>query len=184
MSQDFTEKQLASSTAYKGKLLELREDTVRLPNGHEATREYIVHPGASVIVPFFQDGTVLVERQYRYPVKQHMLEVPAGKIDLGEDPEHAARRELLEETGYQAEQWNLIGTLMPCVGYSDELIYAYLAQGLIYSEQKLDDEEFLETSRIPMAELLKQSLESKIQDAKTIIALLWAENFLNGNSPK
>jgi ADP-ribose pyrophosphatase len=117
-------------------------------------------------------------------VKQHMLELPAGKIDLREDPERAARRELLEETGYQAERWDLIGTLMPCIGYSDELIYAYLAQGLTYSKQKLDDEEFLETSRVPMAELLQLSLDAKMQDAKTIIALLWAENFRQGNRSK
>ncbi|MBA4739574.1 MAG: NUDIX hydrolase [Burkholderiales bacterium] len=178
MAQDFTEKQLNSRLVYTGKMLNLREDAVTLPSGAEATREYVVHPGASVIVPLFEDGTVLVERQYRYPVKQHMLELPAGKIDKKEDPEIAAQRELLEETGYEALRWDFIGSLMPCIGYSDELIYVYLARDLTYCEQKLDDEEFLETSKVPKGRLLQQALNAQIQDAKTIIALLWTEQFL------
>ncbi len=178
MTQDFTEKQLNSRLVYSGKMLQVREDVVSLPSGHEATREYVVHPGASVIVPLFEDGTVLVERQFRYPVKEHMLELPAGKIDEKEDPAIAARRELLEETGYKATRWDFIGSLMPCIGYSDELIYAYLARDLTYCKQQLDDEEFLETSKVSMGVLLQQSLNAQIQDAKTIIALLWAEQFL------
>jgi len=137
MAQDFTEKQLNSRLVYSGKMLEVREDEVKLPGGAESTREYVVHPGASVIVPLFEDGTVLVERQYRYPVGEHMLELPAGKIDKKEDPESAARRELLEETGYEAARWDFIGTLMPCIGYSDELIYVYLARSLTYSTAKI-----------------------------------------------
>jgi ADP-ribose pyrophosphatase len=178
MAQDFTEKQLNSRLVYGGKMLEVREDEVKLPSGADSTREYVVHPGASVIVPMFEDGTVLVERQYRYPVREHMLELPAGKIDQKEDPERAARRELLEETGYEAGRWDFIGTLMPCIGYSDELIHAYLARNLTYSKQNLDDEEFLETSKVSMNVLLQQSLNAQIQDAKTIIALLWTEQFL------
>ncbi len=181
MAQDFTEKQLNSRLVYSGKMLEVREDEVKLPGGAESTREYVVHPGASVIVPLFEEGTVLVERQYRYPVGEHMLELPAGKIDKKEDPESAARRELLEETGYEAARWDFIGTLMPCIGYSDELIYVYLARNLTYSTQKLDDEEFLKTSKVSMSVLLQKSLDAQIQDAKTVIALLWAEQFLKNS---
>ena len=181
MAQDFTEKQLNSRLVYSGKMLEVREDEVKLPGGAESTREYVVHPGASIIVPLFEEGTVLVERQYRYPVGEHMLELPAGKIDKKEDPESAARRELLEETGYEAARWDFIGTLMPCIGYSDELIYVYLARNLTYSKQKLDDEEFLETSKVSMSVLLQKSLNAQIQDAKTVIALLWAEQFLKNS---
>ena len=111
-----------------------------------------------------------------------MLELPAGKIDKKEDPESAARRELLEETGYEAARWDFIGTLMPCIGYSDELIYVYLARSLTYSTQKLDDEEFLETSKVSMSVLLQKSLDAQIQDAKTVIALLWAEQFLKNSA--
>ena len=181
MAQDFTEKQLKSSLAFQGRMLEVRVDRVLVPDDSQTTREYIVHPGASVIVPLFEDGTVLVERQFRYPVKQHMTELPAGKLDRNEAPENAARRELLEETGYEAQRWDFIGTMMPCIGYSDERIHAYLARDLTYSKRNLDEGEFLETSRVPMSDLLQQVLNASIQDAKTVIALLWAEQFLRSS---
>jgi len=129
-------------------------------------------------VPVFEDGSVLMERQFRYPVNQVIDELPAGKLDADESPIDAAKRELAEETGYSANDWIELGTLMPCVGYSDERIHVFLARNLTLVGQSLDDEEFIETFTVPFNELYESALDGRIQDAKTLIAIFWAKKFL------
>jgi ADP-ribose pyrophosphatase len=175
--RDFTETQLTTKLVYDGRLLKVREDTVRLPDGKTARREYVQHPGASIIIPMLDDETVLLERQYRYPLKRHFYELPAGKIDAGEDPLETARRELKEECGYQANVWQHLTTLHPCIGYSDERIELYLARELAHVGNALDDGEFLELVPLPVREALAWIKTGRITDVKTITGLLWAKAF-------
>lgn len=175
--RDFTETQLTTKLVYDGRLLKVREDTVRLPDGKTARREYVQHPGASIIIPMLDDETVLLERQYRYPLKRHFYELPAGKIDAGEDPLETARRELKEECGYQANDWQHLTTLHPCIGYSDERIELYLARELAHVGSALDDGEFLELVPLPVREALAWVNTGRITDVKTITGLLWAKAF-------
>jgi ADP-ribose pyrophosphatase len=178
VSDDFTEKRLASRTVYQGRLLQVNEDRVRLPDGSEAGREYIVHPGAAVILPLFDDGSVLLERQYRYPPADHFYELPAGKLEAGEPPLQTAQRELLEETGYVAARWREIGHLFPCVAYSTERIGFFLAQGLEFRGAQLDEGEFLETLRVSLADALAWVRGGRVSDVKTMLGLLWAEKIM------
>ena len=136
--QDMSEKPLDSQTVFKGKLLHVKSDRVRLMNGHESTREYIVHPGASMIIAQPDETTITLIRQYRYPLDRHFIEVPAGKIDPGEDPLDTAKRELFEECGYSASEWRHLTTLHPGIGYSNERIDLYLASGLSQGAPRLD----------------------------------------------
>jgi len=177
---DFTEHRLTSAVRYRGRMLEVREDEVRLPDGNQARREYVVHPGAAVILPLFDDWSVLLERQFRYPVGQHFYELPAGKLEPGEPHLDTARRELLEETGYEAREWSKLCTLHPCVGYSDEMVEVYVARGLSFSSRNLDDEEFLETLVVPLDECLEWVRTGRITDVKTQMAVLWADRLRNG----
>lgn len=181
MSADFTEKKIASRTGYRGKLLTVNQDEVRLPDGSTASREYVVHPGAAVILPLFDDGSVLLERQFRYPLGQHFYELPAGKLEAGEPALATAKRELLEETGYLAAEWRELGHLHPCVGYSDERIDFFLARKLEFKGAQLDQGEFLETLRIPLTEGVDWIRGGRITDAKTILGLFWAEKLLREN---
>jgi ADP-ribose pyrophosphatase len=160
---------------YAGKLLTVKEDTVQLPDGGEARREYIVHPGAAVIIPLFDADTLLLEHQYRYPVGRHFLELPAGKIEPGEPVLETARRELLEETGYIAQQWEFLTTLFPCVGYSDERIELFLARGLTFEGHPGEDDEFIETVRLSIDDALEKVFAREITEAKTILGVLWAD---------
>ena len=176
-SPDFTETPLSSKTVYRGKLLHVLEDEVRLPDGKTARREYIRHPGASMMVPFLDARTVVLVRQYRYPLGRHFLEIPAGKVDAGEDPEQAARRELREECGYEAGQWRRLGTIHPCIGYSDEAIELFLARDLRHVGHAPDDEEFLEVVTMDFAAALEAVRDGRITDQKTVIGLLWADRF-------
>jgi ADP-ribose pyrophosphatase len=180
LSADFTEKKLSSRIAWKGRLLEVREDEVILPDGARARREYIVHPGAALILPLFDDGSVLLERQFRYPVGRHFYELPAGKLEPDEPSLETAKRELLEETGYVAEHWSKLGHYYPCIGYSDERIDFFLARGLEFRGTRLDDGEFLETLRLPLHEGLEWVRDGRINEPKTIIGLFWAERLLDG----
>lgn len=183
--RDFTEKTIDSRCAYAGKLLEVREDTVSLPDGGEARREYVRHPGAAIIVPMLDDYTVLVERQYRYPLRQHFLELPAGKIDPGEEPAVTARRELLEETGYEAEFWAHLFTTYPCVGYSNERLEFYVARMLRYVGHPGEEGEFLETIALPVDQALAMIAAGEITEAKTILGVLWIEHSLrSAKSPR
>lgn len=178
MSSDFTEKKITSRAVYRGRLLKVNEDEVSLPDGSSALREYVVHPGAAIILPLFDDGSVLLERQFRYPLGQHFYELPAGKLEPDEAPIDTAKRELLEETGYAAAEWRELGRLHPCVGYSDERIDFFLARKLEFRGAHLDQGEFLETLRVPLAEGVDWIRHGRISDTKTILGLFWAEKLL------
>jgi ADP-ribose pyrophosphatase len=180
MSADYTEKLLASHTRYEGKLLTLKEDEVHLPDGSTGVREYVVHQGASMVVPLFEDFSLLFERQFRYPVGNHFLELPAGKVDRGEAPLAAARRELFEETGYVAERWQHLATLYPCVGYSNERVDLFLARGLKHEDHPGEDGEFIECVSIGLDEALELVVHGEITEAKTIVGIFWADRIRRG----
>lgn len=177
---DLTEHCTASETLFKGSFLEARRDTVRLPDGAQATREYVCHPGAVVVVPLLDDGRVVVERQFRYPVGLEMIEFPAGKLDAGEDPLVCGQRELLEETGYTAREWARAGRMHLAIAYSTEIIHIYFARGLTAGERKLDEGEFLDVFPATPGELLAWSRTGALTDAKTLTCLVWLQNVLSG----
>lgn len=179
---DFTETRVSSKTVYRGKLLHVLEDEVRLPNGRSARREYIRHPGAAVMVPMPDPETVVLVRQFRYPLARHFYEMPAGKIDPGEDPLATAKRELLEECGYEAAEWRHMATIHPCIGYADERMEFYLARQLRDVGRTPDEDEFLETVTVSFAEALRWVREGRITDQKTVIGLLWADRFCRDGS--
>lgn len=166
---------LSSELAYQGIFLKVYRDRVRCPDGREAGREYVRHPGAVVVIPVLPDGRLLFERQYRYPAGQAFIELPAGKIDPGEALLDCARRELEEETGYRARDWLHLGVMHPCIGYSDERIEIFLARGLEYVGHHWDEGEFLEFLDLSLAEACAAVLDGRITDAKTITALFWAQ---------
>ena len=176
------ERKQDSQELFKGKLLHAWRDTVKLPDGGTATREYIVHPGAVVIVPLLDDGRVLLERQFRYPVRRVMIEFPAGKLDVeGEDRLACARRELLEETGYTAREWAHAGELRPVIAYSTEVIDIWFARGLTDGgKRSLDAGEFLDVISATPQELLEWCRDGKVTDAKTLSCMLWLQNVLAG----
>jgi ADP-ribose pyrophosphatase len=171
----FYEDLIASEQVFDGKLLHVLRDRVRLPNGDESVREYIRHPGAVVVIAFLDNGKLLFERQYRYPLQRVMLELPAGKIDFGEDLVKCGKRELREETGYEAAEWHHVATIHPCIGYSDERIEIFHARGLTYVGANLDHGEQLETVELSLDAALASVVSGKITDAKTIACLWWAE---------
>jgi ADP-ribose pyrophosphatase len=179
---DLTEHTLNSEQVWRGKLLDVRRDVVRLPDGKEGLREYIVHPGAVVVIPLLPNGKLLFERQHRYPIRRTIVELPAGKIDPGEDIALCARRELLEETGYEAADWRYLGLMHPCVGYADERIEIFLARDLRrVGDPALDHEEFLEPLELGLDEASAMVRDGGITDAKTITALFWAEKVIGGH---
>lgn len=179
-SEDFSEEQLDSESVFRGKLLHVKRDRVRLPNGAESTREYIVHPGAVVIMPVFDNRDVILVRQFRYPLGRHFLEFPAGKIDPGEDAETCGRRELREEAGYGAGKWRYVTTIYPCIGYSDERLVYYLAEDLEFQGRMPDNDEFLEVLRMPLESALAMVGTNEICEAKTVAGLFWLEKRMAG----
>lgn len=178
------EKQLSSEQLFKGKLLDARRDTVRLPDGRSATREYIVHPGAVMVVPILSESPsewqLVLERQFRYPMQRVMVEFPAGKLDPGEDPFDCARRELREETGYSARQWARAGVLHPVIAYSTEAIDIWFARDLTLGERALDAGEFLDVFTASSTNFLQWCRDGLVTDAKTLSAALWLQNMLLG----
>jgi len=180
MDEHLKETLIEGALAYEGDFLKIRRDRIRLPDGKESVREYIRHPGAVVILPLFDDGTVLLERQFRYPANQVFLEFPAGKIDSGEDPLLCAQRELREETGYSADNWKFLCTIHNAIAYSDEHLDIFIARGLRAGEPQLDEGEFLETMTASVEELLTWVREGKISDVKTVIGSFWLEKIVNG----
>ncbi|MBO5543492.1 MAG: NUDIX hydrolase [Oscillospiraceae bacterium] len=171
--------QTDSENIFDGVILNVKRDQVRLPNGHQSVREVIRHVGAVCVVPVTDDGRVVVERQYRYPIDQVITEIPAGKLDSREEDRlHAAQRELKEETGITADSWTDMGLYYPAAAYSDEKITMYLARGLHRGEQRLDEDEFLNVELVSMEELIEEILTGKITDGKTQAAILKAAMLL------
>lgn len=177
------EARLDGQTLVQGHFLQVRRDTVRLPDGAQATREYVVHPGAVMIVPLLDDGRVVMERQFRYPVGQVMLEFPAGKIDPGEDRLHCAMRELAEETGYRAAEWARAAHIHNAVAYSTEAIEIWFARGLTLGEQRLDDGEFLDVCSLSVEAIDELAGRGELTDVKTLIGLMWLQKWRAGNWP-
>ncbi|MES2958257.1 MAG: NUDIX hydrolase [Pseudomonadota bacterium] len=174
---------LRSESVWRGRFLDVRRDTVSLPDGARATREYIVHPGAVMVVPLLPDGRLLMERQHRHPMGRVMLEFPAGKIDPGEAPFDCALRELAEETGYRATEWARAGILHNAIAYSTEGIEIWFARGLTAGAPKLDVGEFLETVIHTTDELDALAASGDVTDAKTLIGLLWVQKWQAGAWP-
>ena len=175
------ETRVDSQVLVQGGFLQMRRDTVRLPDGALASREYVVHPGAVVIIPLLDDGRVLLERQFRYPVGRVMTEFPAGKLDPGEDPLDCAKRELLEETGYRAGQWARAGALHLAIAYSTEIIHIFFARGLVGGTPRRDEDEFLEVITAGIDELSEACRNGAVTDAKTLTCMLWLQNVQAGN---
>ena len=171
--------QLESTQVYRGKLLDVRHDRIKLPDGNESAREYVMHPGAVLILPLLDNGELIFERQFRYPLGRAFLELPAGKIEPGEDILNTATRELLEETGHSASEWRYLGVMHPCIGYSNERIEIFLARGLQReSGQQLDHGEFLDVLNLSLDDALLAIRHGEITDGKTITALFWAEKVI------
>lgn len=167
------ETQKSSEYIYEGKIVRLRRDTALLPNGREALREVVEHPGGVCVVPLGDDGNVTLVRQFRYPYGEEILEIPAGKRDrAGEDPLECGRRELKEEIGAEAERYTFLGRLYPSPGYCGEVIWMYAATGLSYGEQCPDEDEFLHVEKYPLEKAVEMVLSGEITDAKTQAALL------------
>ena len=180
MDSHLRETRIDGELAYDGHFLKVSRDRIRLPDGSESRREFIRHPGAVVILPLLADGRVLLERQYRYPNDRVFIEFPAGKIDPGEEALATAKRELEEETGYTATEWNFVCTIHNAIAYSDEHLEIFLARGLTEGEAKLDEGEFLELFTATIPELLDMVRKGEITDVKTIIGTFWLEKYAAG----
>jgi ADP-ribose pyrophosphatase len=180
MDAHLKETRVDGEIAYDGHFLKVSRDRVKLPDGKITQREFIRHPGAVVILALFDDGRVLLERQFRYPNGQVFIEFPAGKIDPGEASLACAKRELEEETGYTATDWHYVCTIHNAIAYSDEHLDLFLARGLKEGEAKLDDGEFLETFTATLPEMLEMVKRGDITDVKTVIGTFWLEKFAAG----
>lgn len=180
MDDQLTETRVDGALVYSGEFLKVQRDTVKLPDGKITAREYIRHPGAVVVLPVFDDGSVLLERQFRYPLNRVFIELPAGKIDPHETALVCAQRELQEETGYTASHWQFVCTIHNAIAYSDEHLDIFLARGLVEGERRLDDGEFLEVFKASLNEMLEWVRNGQITDVKTIIGAFWLEKIVAG----
>jgi len=178
--QHLREERIAGEDIYGGIFLKMKRDTVSLPDGQQAVREYLTHPGAVAIVALLDDGRILLERQYRYPIAKACIEIPAGKLDPNENPLLCAQRELAEETGYTAKKWSYIRRIHPVISYSTEFIDIYLAEDLVPGKSKLDDEEFLDVFAAPLEQLIAWVEEGEITDVKTTISAYWLDRYRRG----
>ena len=172
------EKTIRTKIVYKGTFLTLNNDKVLLPDGNTSTREWIKHPGAVCCIPILPDGKIGLIKQYRYAVKRQMIEIPAGKLDDNEIPERCALRELEEETGYKADKLTFLTNIHPAIGFTDEIMWLYLAENLVETEQNLDSDEFLSLLPTELDEAIDMVWNGKITDVKTIIGILWAQRIL------
>ena len=175
---DLTEKTLDSREVFRGRIIRVRQDTVRLPNGKEGTREVVEHPGGVAVLAIDDEGRVLLVRQYRYAFGRVLTEIPAGKREPGEEPFLTARRELQEEVGATAREWQSLGEVIASPGCYDEVLHLYLARGLTFGDTHPDEDEFLSVRRIPFQELVQRCLSGEIQDGKTVTAVLKAKLLL------
>jgi len=176
--KNFKEQTIDSARVYDGRLLQVYRDSVRLPNGNVSGREWIKHPGAAVVIPYLGEGRILLVRQYRYPVRRVMFELPAGKIDPGESPADTVRRELAEETGFIPRKVMEVVLIHTCVGYSDERLFLYWADGLQQCAAQPDEDETIETVPIGIDSAMELLRRGEITDAKTLIGLFWAEDII------
>ena len=177
---DLKETRLESALMYEGSFIQVRKDNVRLPDGGTSSREYINHPGAVAVLAMLDNGNLVMERQFRYAPQREFIELPAGKIDHGEDILLTAQRELLEETGYVASEWIHLTTAWPCIGYADERMEYFLARGLTHQGRNLDHGEFLEVFELSLPEAIEWVRMGKINDSKSIVGLFWLEKYLSG----
>ena len=166
------EKQISSKNVFDGVLLHVYKDDIELPNGNPAVREYIKHQGAVCVVPVTDKMEIVAVKQYRYPIGRVTIEIPAGKLDKGEEPLEAAKRELSEETGVECADIEYMGALYPSVAYTDEIIHIYLAKNLVYGEAHTDEDEFLNVEKIPLTTFVEMVMNGEIQDSKTMAAIL------------
>ena len=169
----------SSEKIFSGRLIDLYFDHIELPNGKSSTREWIKHPGAVCIIPILPNGNLCLIRQYRYGPRAEFIEIPAGKLDVGEDPLVCAKRELEEEIGYIAGKLTFLTNIHPAIGFSNEKMWVYLAEDLILSKQNLDQDEFLELYPLPVKKAIDLIYEGKITDVKTVIGILWLDKFLS-----
>ena len=181
--KSMAESTLERQTVFEGKIHKVRRDLARLPDGATATREFVMHPGAAAMVPIGGDERILVERQFRYAMGQMYVEIPAGKIDAGETSIQTARRELLEETGYEAQQWGFLTRIHPAIGFSDEVMDIYLARDLSLRERAMDVDEFLEIEWVTLGWMMDELRAGRLPDVKTQIAVHWLDRLFSGQWP-
>lgn len=179
---ELMEKTLSSKQVFDGRLLKVYSDEVALADGDTSIREFVHHPGGAAVAALDGEGNVYLERQFRYPYHKVVMEIPAGKLEPGEDPFDAIRRELKEEIGAEAGRWDPLGYIMPSVGYTDEMLYLYLARDLTFGGRHLDRDEFLEPFKLPFAQALEMAAGGQLNDAKTLAALFRADRLMKAES--